>query len=83
MEKQEYITHQEGNSDGWICRCKNTPVDAGFYPCDEKGNEVEPIEGWGWLYACDRCGRIIDGITLEIVGQRQGVDLPHGRRIGR
>jgi DNA-directed RNA polymerase subunit RPC12/RpoP len=34
---------------------------------------VEPVTGWKNLYVCDRCGRIIQQDTLEVVGQRRSV----------
>ena len=70
MEK-EHIKHEAGNDEAWICLCNNTPVSDGFYPCDEKGNEMEPTIGSGWesLYVCAKCGRIIDQRTLEVVGR--------------
>ena len=68
--KKEHITHQPDDKDAWVCVCGNTPTSQGFYPCDDKGNEVEPLADWPGLYFCDRCGRIIDAKTLEVVGQR-------------
>jgi hypothetical protein len=67
---KEHITREPSDEDAWVCICKNTPVDDGFYPCDEKGNEMEPTIGSGWtdLYVCARCGRIIKQDTLEVVG---------------
>ena len=60
---------QEGPAvgDAWICLCGNRPDLQGFFPCDAKGRaEPEPDE---WiLFVCDRCGRIIDAETLEVVG---------------
>ncbi len=70
METKTYITHQAGDKDAWICICKNMPASDGFYPCDEDGNEVEPVKGWTGLYVCNRCGRIIDQSSLEVVGMR-------------
>jgi len=68
---KEKITHEHIDEDAWVCICKNTPSDEGFYPCDEEGNEIEPVIGSGWnaLFVCDRCGRIINQDTLEVVGQ--------------
>lgn len=70
MEIQEKIVHEAGNDEAWICICKNTPSDGGFYPCDKEGNEMEPtIESdWSGLYVCADCGRIIDQKTLVVVG---------------
>ncbi len=55
--------------DGWVCVCGNTPSDAGFYPCDESGNEVEPTEKeWHTnCYVCAHCGRIINAKSLKVV----------------
>lgn len=70
-ESPSRITHEEGNEEAWVCVCGNTPCDAGFYPCDSNGNEMEPLIGSDWenLYVCAGCGRIINMDTLEIVGQ--------------
>lgn len=70
---KEFITHEAGNAEAWICICGNMPVSDGFQPCDEAGKEVEPVTGWKNLYVCDRCGRIIQQDTLEVVGQRRSV----------
>lgn len=69
MEK-EHIKHEAGNDEAWICLCNNTPTGDGFYPCNEKGDEMEPTIGsnWNGLYVCAKCGRIIDQKTLEVVG---------------
>jgi hypothetical protein len=68
---KEFITHEAGSDEAWICICGNTPVDDGFYPCDKDGNEMEPsVESdWEDLYVCARCGRIIKQDTLEVIGQ--------------
>jgi len=75
-QDQVYITHEEGNEEAWVCICGNTPSEDGFYPCDKDGNEIEPVEGWEGLYVCDRCGRIIDQKSLEVVGQNQANEIP-------
>ncbi|HXA18929.1 MAG TPA: hypothetical protein VN380_18185 [Thermoanaerobaculia bacterium] len=67
--KEEVITHEAGNEEAWICLCDNTPSEDGFYPCDEKGDEVEPVAGWSGRYVCFRCGRIIDPESLRVVGR--------------
>ena len=69
MNNKERISHEEGDSDAWVCICKNVPADDGFYPCNERGEEVEPVEGWDGLYVCASCGRIINCDTLEVVGR--------------
>lgn len=71
MKKQEFI-RADGHRDNWICLCKNTPVDDGFYPCDETGEEVEPTkEEWKTnAYVCAACGRIIDQTTLAVIGRK-------------
>jgi hypothetical protein len=55
----EFITHEKGNEEAWICICGNQPDQHGFYPCDQAGDEVEPVQGWEGLYVCAKCGRII------------------------
>lgn len=69
MEAKEYITHEAEDHDAWHCICKNTPCGGGFYPCNEKGDEMEPVEGWNNLYVCADCGRIINQDTLEVMGR--------------
>lgn len=69
MSQDELITHEDGNDEAWICLCGNKPSGDGFYPCDEKGNEMEPATGWKGLYVCFRCGRIIEQDSLRIVGR--------------
>jgi hypothetical protein len=68
---KEVITHEPQDKDAWVCICGNMPPDAGFYPCDKDGNEMEPVIGsdWAGLYVCNECGRIINQDTLEVVGQ--------------
>jgi hypothetical protein len=58
MAEKTSITHEADNDEAWVCICGNRPTYDGFYPCDEKGNEVEPVTGWNDLYVCARCGRI-------------------------
>jgi len=70
VEAKEHITHDPENSESWICLCGNRPDYDGFFPCDKDGNEMEPVKGWGNLYACGRCGRIINQFTLEVVGRK-------------
>jgi len=68
---KEHIKNEEGNDEAWICLCGNRPHYDGFYPCDKESNEMEPIEGWGSLFVCARCGRIINQDTLEVMGQNR------------
>lgn len=58
------------DGDDWRCLCGNTPHTDGFYPCDSAGNRVEPVpEAWGGLlYVCERCDRIVNQETREVVG---------------
>jgi len=76
MSTKEHIVHHAGDPDAWICLCRNEPTDYGFYPCNEQGEEVEPVSGWGGLYVCNRCGRIIHPDTLEVVGKAAGYGNP-------
>ena len=68
---KEFITHESGSDDAWVCVCGNQPDGDGFFPCDAQGNEIEPTVGSGWtnLYVCAQCGRIIEQDTLEVVGR--------------
>lgn len=69
MKSIERITHEPHDRDAWICICGNMPHDDGFYPCDEHGDEVDPDNRWHGLHVCDRCGRIIDQETLEVIAK--------------
>jgi transcription initiation factor IIE alpha subunit len=55
---------------GWVCLCGNTCDQNGFYTCNREGRKVVIEDGAEKLYVCDRCGRIIDQTTLEVVGVR-------------
>lgn len=55
-----------------LCNCGNTPDAEGIWPYDAEGNdEKSSLSADGSYFACDRCGRIIDGDTLEVVGYRK------------
>ena len=56
--------------DGGSCTCGNIAGGQGFFPCNEKGEEVEPTdEAWtARCYICDACGNIIKQETSEIIG---------------
>jgi hypothetical protein len=60
------------NSGDWVCICGNQPSSNGFYPCTDAGQQVDPTpQAWnGRVYVCDRCSRIIDQRTLNVVGRR-------------
>jgi hypothetical protein len=66
---KEFITHEKHDEDAWACVCGNKPDFDGFYPCDYRGKEIEPVKtsGWNGLYLCHRCRRIIDQNTLRVV----------------
>jgi len=70
MNESEFIGHFENDPDLWRCLCGNTTGKQGFRPCDNAGNEVEPVAGWNCLFVCDQCGRIIDGNNRKVVGLR-------------
>ena len=73
MDKQaEYIATEQSDRDAWHCICGNTPSGDGFFPCDEKGNEMEPNIGsnWNGLYVCARCGRVIEQDTLKVIAEK-------------
>jgi len=73
---KEFISHESGNDEAWICLCGNQPNSDGFYPCDTNGHEVEPAgPAWTNLYVCARCGRIIQHDTLEIVGRNPAPNM--------
>jgi hypothetical protein len=66
---KELISRETGDKDAWVCICGNMPSEDGFYPIDDDNHEVEPTPE-DWLtnqYYCNRCGRVIDQDTLEVV----------------
>jgi hypothetical protein len=67
----EHIIREPGDKDAWVCICGNTPSDDGFYPIDEDDHEVEPTaKDWKTnQYFCNRCGRVIEQDSLEVVRQ--------------
>lgn len=71
----DYITHEDGDTTAWVCRCSNTPSDSGFAPCDSRGNLVEPTveSGWSHLYRCLQCCILIDQRDLSIVDEEVDV----------
>ena len=68
---KEIIACRNKNDYAWICVCGNEPEIHGFYSCDQKGVEMEPLIGSSWdgLYVCGKCGRIIDMETCEVIGR--------------
>lgn len=77
MKPKEFIKHEPDNEEAWVCLCGNVPSGDGFFPCDDKGNEIEPTVGSNWKdqYVCASCGRIINQHTLEILGQNADFKL--------
>lgn len=73
----EHITHENDNPEAWVCICGNTPSSDGFYPINSKNEEVEPVpEDWdtNQLF-CNKCGRVIDQDTLEVVKQLEPASI--------
>ena len=68
---KNHIGYEADDHDAWVCVCSNKPIYDGFTACDANGNEMSPDVGSDWqnLYVCLRCGRIINGESLEVVGQ--------------
>lgn len=63
----DYIV--EDGMDWWVCKCGNQPDSDGFSPCSNIGARCEPDDNWeGTHYLCERCFRIIDQHTLQIMG---------------
>ena len=70
FEEKEFLTHEPRNEEARQCVCGNMPVTEGFFPCNNNGDEVEPVEEqWEDLYVCASCGRIIRQGTLEVIGR--------------
>ena len=68
----EKITHEQGDEEAWVCICGNTPSDAGFYPCDENGDEIYHTNvmmsiGEGYAVLCPRA--ITDNVERVSVTQ--------------
>lgn len=61
-----YIKNED---DHWTCPCGNDNMDQGFAPCDKYGHYQEPLfdSSWPGLFACQKCGNIIDQNSLEII----------------
>jgi hypothetical protein len=38
----EFVTHQVGDDEAWICIRGNTPTSEGFYPCNDDGDVNRP-----------------------------------------
>lgn len=70
--RDEYVDIRD---DAVVCICGNHTHSRGFYPCDAKGNEVEPLIKSAWadapLWCCDNCGRIISEIFNQVIGDRK------------
>ena len=49
-----------------VCSCANSADHEGFYPCDTDGHPARN----GVLACCDRCGKILNPETGEVVGRR-------------
>ncbi|MEV6608843.1 hypothetical protein [Kutzneria sp. NPDC051319] len=67
--KVEYVTHEPGDEDSWVCICGNTTSGDGFAPVDPHDHEVEPTDD-AWKtrqLACRTCGRVINRDTLAVV----------------
>ena len=70
LASSDHLSIGVNNNGEWVCPCGNRADADGFYPCDSKGNDIEPTpEAWTreW-YVCATCGRIIDQVTNQIVG---------------
>lgn len=63
----DYIV--EDGQDWWVCKCGNKPDLEGYSPCSSTGARCEPDKSWDeTYYLCERCFRIIDQHTLQIMG---------------
>lgn len=55
---QEHGFNNLQQCDSWRCQCGNTPDGAGFFPCNRKGQEVEPLANTRYFLQCDNCKTI-------------------------
>ena len=69
MKNKELIT-VSNDGDNWECSCGNDTMGSGFDTCNENGVYIEPLDHvWTGLYACLKCGRVIDQETYEVVSK--------------
>ena len=71
MKTTSHRGYINGTKDWFICNCGNEPDNDGFFSCLSTGEIVSPTLNGEWegsLYLCERCNRIINGETLEVVG---------------
>ena len=69
MNTNETIT-VTNDDDHWVYLCGNSTMSIGFDSCDEKGVYTEPIDSvWTGLYACLKCGRVIDQDSYKVISQ--------------
>ena len=71
----------EEGYDFWRCLCSS---EGGYDGCDEDGEPVQLFDPRGEYipyryFRCERCGRIINRKTLEIIGIR--LELAEGERL--
>ena len=73
--RAEHITNpQDDTREDWAtCPCGNRPDLHGYVPCDDEGNEVEPVPGGLWtdLWVCRSCGRIWHEESGLVLGRAQ------------
>jgi hypothetical protein len=42
----------------FTCECGNKSSLSGFYPCNDKGEYIEPTPEWEGFYKCDECNQV-------------------------
>lgn len=67
---QPIKVHGTPNSDDLTCLCGNAAHSDGFDTVLADGTSVEPLRDgpWAGLLKCNRCLRMIDHNTMEVVG---------------
>lgn len=49
------------------CACENNALFEGLEPCNDLGEMIEPNAEWTGIYACLRCGAIVDPDKKQII----------------
>ncbi len=68
---KEFISCHPNYQDECVCVCGNQSIHGEFFMCDDTGVEVgpeHPIADTG-LWACERCGRVINYATKQVIGK--------------
>ncbi len=68
MTTKEFITHEKGSEEAWICLCGNRTDADGFHPCDKNGDEMVPAKDGRICMCAVGAGGSSTQYSLEVVG---------------